>query len=240
MGNQGDTLIDFSGNGADGVMTGIDPATAWIGGLSGQALSFDGVNDQASTPAGSIPGASSFTMLATVMIPGSLQSSWRAIMEVQRFATNWRGLYDSGNSGANSFHWRWNEGGGSSRQLDFTGSISPDVWYRVGGTYDAASTTGACWLDGVQNNVSTSGVTPSPADGFLRIGQNQDGGETMKMNCENIRMYNRALTAREFYEDFQDSKAMFRLKRRVMAFVAAAQVGSFPPYRRHMQPFLVR
>lgn len=44
------TAADVTGNGHDGTLVNMDPATDWVGGLAGLALDFDGVDDYVSVP----------------------------------------------------------------------------------------------------------------------------------------------------------------------------------------------
>jgi len=236
MGIQGGELKDFSGNLAHGTFSGMDPATDWVTGSKGHALSFDGVNDHVSTAAGSIPGSASFSVMAWVLVPGSKQTDWRTIMEFRRSATNWWGLYES--DPGISWRFRWTEGGGTDTQLDHQTGFSVDTWYRVGGTYNSATTTGRCYLNGFIDNENTSATNPVVAtSGFLRIGSNQDGNESMKAHIANTRVYNRALTEREMLDDYLDSAAIFRLKRRQFGFVPAAGGADV---RRHIIPAYMR
>jgi len=76
------------------------------------------------------------------------------------------------------------------------GSVSDDSWHLVTGTYDGTYLKG--YLDGVLTNTFTCTLTPvQKPTKQLAIGTNGVSGETYTGLIQNVRIYNRALSAEE-------------------------------------------
>lgn len=186
--------IDASGLGHVGTLQGA----VRVAGLRGNALSFDGVDDMvsvASTAALEMTGA--VTLQAWVN-PTALQD-WDTIMLKQRGSIEDQSysLYahdggaggapvPAGNIGQNGVH----------QNLRGTSSLGIGVWTHVAMTYDG--TTMRLYIDGVE--VSNRALTgPISVDGGpLGIGGNTAfAGEFFAGLIDEVRIYNRALTAAE-------------------------------------------
>mgnify|MGYP000932915737 CR=1 FL=1 len=63
---QGTTAHDYSGNGNNGTLTNMDPATDWVAGKNNGALDFDGVNDYVNTASINFPLSGNFSVTSWV------------------------------------------------------------------------------------------------------------------------------------------------------------------------------
>jgi glucose/arabinose dehydrogenase/chitodextrinase len=189
----GTTVGDQSGNGNTGSISGA----VWAQGKYGNALSFDGLNDLVV-----INGASSTSLNVTSgmtleawVYPTAAQSGWRTILqrEVDTYFLN-------GSSDAGALH----PAGGAviGGNVRWIGAPAPNpvtTWTHVALTYDGST---------LQLYVNGSAVASGPASGAvqtnanpLRIGGNVPYGEFFNGRIDEVRVYNRALSASEIMTD---------------------------------------
>ena len=195
----GTTVNDSSGNNNgtydDGPTLGATPATNF----SGTSVSFDGNNDNVTIPDDSSLRVTDMTVSAWVYIPSSVPSGWRTIVEHGRGTDNWFGLWKR--SGSDRFHFRWANNGGSTISADFDSTISADTWYHVVGTLGpdgSGGTEARVYLNGISDKDPVSNPDlPTATSGITTIGENNDGNEAFEGSIDDVRIYNRALTATE-------------------------------------------
>jgi hypothetical protein len=77
-------------------------------------------------------------------------------------------------------------------------SLEPDTWYHLAGQY-IPSTSVQVWLDGALSNEKTSGVPASMYDpaNNVAFGNRPDGSQGLDGKMDDVRIYNRALSAGE-------------------------------------------
>jgi hypothetical protein len=191
----GTTLGDASGNGNTGTLQG---PTWTAAGKYGAALSFDGINDLVVVnPSNSLNLSTAMTLEAWVF-PTAAQSGWRTIVqrEVDAFtfnASNINGaLHPAG-------------GGTFDGQLDHTASpsaLAVNAWSHVALTWDGA--TLRLYVNGAQvSSKPRTGTLQTSANGAgpIRIGGNVPYGEFFQGLIDELRIYNRALSAAEVESD---------------------------------------
>lgn len=85
----GDKVFDLSGNGNQGTLTNMDPATDWVGGKDGWALDFDGVDDEVDVVDNpTLQPATSVTLFAVFNSHDiSATSGWQALIRKERLST---------------------------------------------------------------------------------------------------------------------------------------------------------
>jgi len=189
----GTTATDSSGNGNDGALTGTDFNTDSITGTVDTALNFDGSDDRievASTPTYSL---TSFSYAFWTRLDAPLSGNFETMIARNRLGANWVfiGKLDS----QDKIEFRWAPG---SSTMSSTADISADTWYHVVATYDFASNEANLYIDGTLDNTA-SGLTPQPiaTDDIMRFGQNTNGNEELNGQLDDVRIYNRALSAGE-------------------------------------------
>ncbi len=191
----GTTMLDVVG-GNDGTLIG---ATI-VPGLSGQAFSFDGVNDYAEVADSSSldqPGVSDqVTLSAWVNWSGGagFQPVVRKILEP--LAAPWDAygieVYDDGR-----FFFRLSDGvNGAFLSSDADTRLEVGRWHHLAGTYDGA--VQRLYLDGVEVSQQAVVVDVAVTSGPLRMGSEAPGGSNFFHGLiDEIAVYDRALTAFE-------------------------------------------
>jgi len=201
------TATDISGNGNNGTF-GASPATgtddpAPIAGVIGQALSFDGVNDY--VDAG---GQSSlhnvengnFTVEAWIYPVAHISADGNRYVILGFYAPGW--MVDlTRNSSVESYRFYT----GSATIAYSTGGLNlPLRWQHIVWTVDSSYFT--FYLDGMQKMQSAkTAITASDGEN-LRIGIRSDNAYSFNGLIDEVRIYNRALTAEEIMEHFSLSR----------------------------------
>ena len=188
----GNTIPDSSGRGNAGMRSGATSTT----GRNGPGLSFDGVNDWVTIPdAASLDLSTGMTLEAWVR-PSRL-GGWRTLVFKERAGGVVYGLYaDQG-------------GGRPLGQVDIgeernavgTAALPMNAWSHLAVTYDGAVLR--LYVNGAQaGSLSHAGVIPA-STGVLRLGGNSIWAEWFAGVLDDVRIYDRALTAAEIQRDMQ-------------------------------------
>src|SRR5262249_23030688 len=189
----GTTVADASGNGNKGTLVN-EPL--WTAGRVGNALYFDGINDNITVPdSNSLDLSNSFTLSAWVN-PASTFTDFRSIL-VKNYSYY---LYASVAGYC----------GDGSPLGGFSGATTPTVcqpsplpintWTHLAVTYNGSTLT--FYRDGVAVATSSASGTLSPTTGTLQIGGSQFG-EYFKGLIDEVRIYNKALNEKEIQTVFQ-------------------------------------
>jgi hypothetical protein len=188
----GNTVTDASGNGNAGT---ISAATWTTQGKFGNALSFNGVNALIAIAGSSSLNVTTGMTLEAWIYPTATQSGWRTIMQREAEAYYLNASTDAGplrpGGGANI------SGNGNI----VTGPTASPVngWTHVAMTFNGSTLT--LFVNGVA--VATRATTGSVETNSkpLRIGGNVPYGEFFTGIIDEVRVYNRALTAAEIQSD---------------------------------------
>jgi hypothetical protein len=176
----------------------INGAT-WVSpGVSGNALSFDGINDYISVPHSSLVEPTNLTIEAWINIPvipgGTDPRRWIVNKNTHESTQGHYALMING-SRVGAY---LNIGGGSGNVFSAwsdTGAITANTWYHLAMTYDSSILkvylNGALIAQTIINRTRVSGTTS------LDIGRRQDGFNYTNAFIDEIVIYNRALTAEE-------------------------------------------
>ena len=190
----GTDAIDSSGNGNDGTMEGsMDAEDDSVPGKSGTALDFDGTDDYIKTNTAIFnPSTTNFTASLWVR-PTALDldaGADRAILTQNNGTGTGRGwLYiDAGNQKLASFI-----GGGGK---DSGHTLQINNWIHITLVYDVSTDSITWYINGVQGPTNTS-VGMETATGELYIGSGKAGQQNFKGKIDDVRIYNRALSAAE-------------------------------------------
>jgi hypothetical protein len=195
LGASGFCLIDRSGYGNHGVLTNMDPGTDWVASGSGLALDFDGVNDRVAIGTSSVLAPN--TLATSVWIkPSTLIGTDKAIVSQTDAGGNvGRGVRRQGDAVrwfvASGPYYIWN-----------SGSILTTDWQHLLVVGDGI-TTPLLWRNGVQRTMTLtlqSGTPTVPAAQSLSIGFEGQVNQTIynfEGLIDDVRIYNRALTASE-------------------------------------------
>jgi len=187
----GSTVADASGNGNVGTVTN----GAWATGRFGSALSFNGTNSIVQVASSTSLSLTSAMTLEAWIQPTATQSGWRTIMQRQVDAYFLNASNDSGPL--------LPSGGGT-----FAGTVAYVIgptpspvgsWTHIALTYDGATlklyVNGALASSAARSGAIQSSTTP------LWIGGNVPYGEYFHGLIDELRIYNRALSATEVQTD---------------------------------------
>ena len=193
----GTTVSDSSGNGNTGTLVN---GPLWTAGRVGNALFFDGIDDNVTVPdSNSLDLSSSFTLSAWVN-PASTFTDFRSIL-VKNYKYY---LYASvaGYCGDGSPLGGFSEG--TDQTVCQPSPLPINTWTHLAVTYNGSTLT--LYRNGVAVATSTVSGTLSPTTGTLQIGASQFG-EYFKGLIDEVRIYNRALSDTEIQTIYQQDSA---------------------------------
>lgn len=184
----GTTLTDGSGRGNSGTVVGPAWTTA---GKYGGALTFDGTNDHVTVPdAPSLDLGSSMTLEAWVRPTAS--SGWRTILLKETPTSLAYSLYSASSTNRPS---AWIDGASSIG----TAALPTSTWSHLSATYNGSRLR--LYVNGVlRKDVATTAPVPV-SSGPLKIGGNAIWGEWFAGQVDEVRIYDRVLTAAEITAD---------------------------------------
>ena len=188
----GATLADLSGRGHNGTIAGAIWSTA---GRNGGALSFDGVNDMV-TVADSAALDLTNAMTLEAWVRPSTTNRWRTVALKERPGHLVYSLY-SNNNGQRASTNVWL--GSAEVEVRSAASLPANTWTHLAATYDGAVVR-------LYVNGALSGSTPATASmpvstGAFRIGGNTVWDEFFGGLIDDLRLYDRALSAGEVQAD---------------------------------------
>ncbi len=194
---------DRSGQGNDGSPSGIATSTFYSSGKLGQAFNFDGSNDYidlGSPSALNISG--SFTMSAWVRT--NTVSAYQAVYNQMSTANNLGEFqFRISDTGKLQFFRRDSQGATSVLLAAGVTALSTGTWYHLVGTYDG--TTYTVYINSV-SDVSTTGSASNytaSAGAKTTIGAAEAAAYPFNGIIDDVRVYNRALTAAEVKQLYQ-------------------------------------
>ena len=190
----GATVVDVSGKGNHGTVSGATRTTA---GKFGRALSFDGVDDWVTiNDSASLDLTNGMTLEAWVY-PTDTMSGWQTVLNKEQPDGFGAAYYLAANSDLNqpevavyTTDWYKLYGGPA---------LSANKWVHLVGTYDGS--TMKLYVNGSQVSSQQQAGGIDVTNGVLRIGGNSYWGEFFKGRIDEIRIYNRALSATEIKSD---------------------------------------
>lgn len=212
----GTTVTDSSGNGNDGIATNM----SWVQGKVGDSGSFDGVSgdvliaDNAAIQniwdgGGSVSCWINFNSDGTnsrilQKAPKGLTVGWSIFVSGESGGAMKLNLYQmfDGDAGASKGRWR-------------TGLvINTNQWHHIVIAYDSSSTANdpILYLDGVETSFpeveAPSGNYDTDVGQDLYIGDDSNGGNTVDGEIDEVRLYDKVLTAQEISALYCDTDAI--------------------------------
>jgi hypothetical protein len=188
----GSTVADASGNGNTGT---ISNATRTTSGKFGGALSFNGTNAWVTVPdAASLDFTSGMTLEAWVD-PTAVGTAWRCVVLKEQPAELIYALYAGNSKGKAATDVFTNADIG----LSGTTNTPLNTWTHLAATYDGA--TLRLYVNGAQAASKALTGAIKTSTGALRIGGNSVWGEYFSGLIDEVRVYNKALTAAQIQAD---------------------------------------
>jgi Concanavalin A-like lectin/glucanases superfamily/Viral BACON domain len=186
----GPTVADSSGNANAGTLTGATRVAGRFGG----GLSFDGVNDLVTVnDANSLDLRTSMTLSAWVRPTAS--NDWRTVLLKEQPGQLVYALYSSTDNNRPSGH-VFTSG---DTALGGPSVLPVNTWSHLAAVWDGA--TMRLYVNGTQVSSGALAGTAPVSAGALRIGGNSVWGEWFAGLIDEVRVYNRALTAAEVATD---------------------------------------
>lgn len=211
----GDKLYDLSGNGHDGTLTNMDPATDWVAGQYGWALDFDGSDDAVSM--GDVLRFDRFDPFSLVVIQQAAvvsPSTVQNIINKSQPADPFRGysLNTQGNIAGDPYRFTHTNHGGDLIRVDFPRS-NDLLRHVVVVTYDGSSTAAGVkgYEDGQAKTITVQAdslTNTTLSDEPLRLAKSSFAGR-----LHFAAIYNRALSPAEVGQLYHDPFAMYRRQR---------------------------
>lgn len=209
----GSTAADSSGNGNDGTLTNMDPATDWVAGQIGNALDFDGTNDFVDFA--SIDVGDTFTIAAWIKPDSSGTGLDTIVANSSNMATTDGFRFFIKDDGQITFE--TGNGSAGAGLLSAAGVINFDQWNHVAVEVDRASGSGTIYHDGVDVTVGGATRTDFNTTSDGEIGRMEGGfSEVFKGVIDDVRIYDYALSGAEIgalyylsgpvYEEFTEAK----------------------------------
>ena len=190
---QGQTVLDASGNGNTGTLEG---ATRVAAGKSGGALNFDGSGDLVRVNSSNSLNLSSGMTLEAWVRPTTSQTNWRAIVHRESVAYFLHASHEGGDlrpAAGGSF------GGKDAVAVLASSALTLNTWTHLASTYDG--TTLRLYVNGtLAGSRPVNGSIETSSDP-LWIGGNKQWGENFQGQIDDVRIYNRALSAAEILAD---------------------------------------
>jgi glucose/arabinose dehydrogenase len=194
----GTAFGDASGNNNSGSLSGA----TWAPGRFGTAVLFDGVDDLASiADSASLDLTAGMTLEAWVY-PQAL-SGWRTILLKERSGHLAYALYGNTDLSSPSGEISTSAAGAVARG---SSRLPLNVWTHVAATYDG--TTVRLFVNGVLAGSGAANGSILTSGDPLRIGGNTVWGEYFAGRIDEVRVYNRALSAAELQADMDQPVAI--------------------------------
>ena len=193
----GPTVADSSGNGNTGTISG---ATWTTQGKFGSALVFGGTTAGVTVPGGaaSLRLTTGMTLEAWVY-PTAAATNWSTVVMKEQPGDLVYTLYAGSPANQPNVYLNTATDASSERGIAGPSALPLNTWSHLAGTYDGA--TLRLYLNGVL--VASQAVTGAmvSSTGALRIGGNGVWGEYFTGRIDEVRIYNRALSAAEIQRD---------------------------------------
>jgi hypothetical protein len=191
---------DFSGNKNHGSYQGGLPIIGSTGGgKSGDAFSFDGVDDYVKITTDDFKFTTSFS--TSVWVKADARVTWGRVVDYWGSVSS-GGWFIGWNSTNQTYEWRLEQidnGDGSV----VSGTITLGEWYHLTGVYNSATNKGILYVNGVEvDSQTTTGTMPaySQVDDLgigARLNPTTTVAEHFNGSIDDVRIYNRLLSTEE-------------------------------------------
>jgi PKD repeat protein len=193
----GTTLVDQTGLGHTGTVSG---ATWTTQGRFGSALSFDGVNDWVTiADKNDLDFTTAMTAEAWVYPTANGGGSWRNVLIKERSGGEVYNVYANADTNAPTAYVVRSANPSMALDARGTSQLPLNTWTHVAMTFDNA--TLRLYVNGVQVGTRAVAGPLLTSTGVLRLGGNGPWGEYFAGRLDEIRLYNRALSAVEIQAD---------------------------------------
>jgi hypothetical protein len=209
----GTSVTDRTGKGHTGTISGATWTTA---GRFGNALTFDGANDWVTVAdANDLDFTTAMTLEAWVYPTESGGGSWRNVLIKERPSGEVYNLYSNADANTPVAYVVRSTAPGTPLDVSGTSQLPLNAWSHLAVTYDNA--TLRLFVNGVEVGTRAVAGPLLTSTGVLRIGGNSKWGEYFAGRIDEVRIYNRALTAAEIQADMGSPLPWWANQTRVLA-----------------------
>ncbi|MBI4094803.1 MAG: prepilin-type N-terminal cleavage/methylation domain-containing protein [Candidatus Liptonbacteria bacterium] len=188
----GTTANDSSGNTNTGTLTNME-LTDWVDGKQNKALSFDGVNEYVSLGSNASLAPTDITVeawfkLNTLGVNQVITSQW--------WWSAWGRLRVTS---GNALEWTWVDSLEVAHSLT-SSPLSTGVWYHAAITFNKSATTAKLYLDGQEVDFEAAPNIErglAVLNAYIGVREEATFGEYFNGAIDEVRVYNRALSASE-------------------------------------------
>ncbi len=203
----GTTLYDKSGQGNNGTISGAVSATGKIK----QALSFDGVDDYVEVPDIATDLSSAFTVSFWVKMKAGASGSYTPMVEKNGVAnTNYPAPFDI-RSNTDVFPkalvFYYGESGTVAGNITVANVFPQNTWVFITVTFDNVN-GGKAYKDGVLIGSNTATTSVLDENQKIMFAQRLDNLDFSAIDLDEVRIYNRALSADEILQNYNATKRM--------------------------------
>jgi chitodextrinase len=192
--SSGSTVADVSGNGNTGTVSGA----AWTAnGKYGGAYSFNGSSSTITVPDSASLDLTTGMTLEAWVDPTVSDTGWHSVLFKEQPGMLTYALY--ANAGSKSPHGEAYLSGGTDVSVDGTAALGASKWTHLAETYDGSSLK--LYVNGTLVKTTAAAGSLSTSNGAFRIGGNSIWGEYYNGLVDDVRVYNRALSATEISTD---------------------------------------
>ncbi|MFI6321270.1 LamG-like jellyroll fold domain-containing protein [Nonomuraea sp. NPDC050556] len=185
----GTSIVDTSGKGNNGTAA----SATWTTGKYGQAMSFNGTSSWVTVNDSSTLHLTNGMTLEAWVKPTSV-TGWRTVLMKEFGADLAYAIMGSGSSGPAAFIYTT-----SGANAPAPSNLPLNTWSHVAATYDGSNLR--MYVNGAQVAVNPTGGNLRAGTSPLRIGGNSGSGEYFSGLIDEVRVYNKALTAAQITTD---------------------------------------
>ncbi|MSU44781.1 hypothetical protein EXS45_01190 [Candidatus Nomurabacteria bacterium] len=195
------TTLDKSGGGNTGTLGSMTQSIATVAGKIGQGLNFDGTNDYVAIGdvldlVGNDLTLAGWFNIKTCTNNGGGIVKLSAAGNYRLITDNFGCVMEFGiRNTANTF-----------QTFNSLGNLSLNKWVHVVATLVDATGSAVIYIDGVQNNTNTFTITRGDTAQPLEIGRNSNNSTFFNGPIDDVRIYNRALTAAEVMQLYNTTR----------------------------------
>ena len=187
---------DASGNGNEGSLIGAARTTS---GQYGRALTFDGLNDQVAVlDDASLDLTDAMTLEAWVR-PSPANAGWRTVVLKEQPGDLVYGLYAAATGFRPSGHVFV---GGNDERVQAPAALPGNAWSHLATTYDGSALR--LYVNGALVGTIAATGDMGTSSGPLRVGGNSIWDEWFEGAIDEVRVYDRALTAAQIQDDMSE------------------------------------
>jgi hypothetical protein len=194
----GSTASDSSGNGNNGVIYNA----AWVDGIYGKALYFNGIDSYVEVPSSSVLNNANFTIMAWINMSAYVGNTQVRIVSKQATQPNSYGLeiFGNGYAGSTGNQLTTHSGDGSVWvNLMSDTRLSIKTWYHVAATHEG--TTSRLYINGTLDKEGTTTTQTTDNAAPLTIGCEKQTGQAPEFFfngvIDEVKVFNRTLSQQE-------------------------------------------